>query len=123
MTAPSPQFRVTADGRVDVDAEWSARLTGTGTTTLTATGLPVTVDATAVTYAQFGVSGTGWRDTRVAQPLRLFPGEHAYVTPSNALTPFTVESSGLVDYAARYDTMFGGRGTRTLRAFEPAPPA
>ncbi|NUP00044.1 MAG: DUF11 domain-containing protein [Nonomuraea sp.] len=123
VTAPSPQFRVTADGRVDVDAEWSARLTGTGTTTLTATGLPVTVDATAVTYAQFGVSGTGWRETRVAQPLRLFPGEHAYVTPSNALTPFTVESSGLVDYAARYDTMFGGRGTRTLRAFEPAPPA
>ncbi|MFI7690035.1 hypothetical protein ACIBQ6_13240 [Nonomuraea sp. NPDC049655] len=122
VSAPSPQFRVGADGRVTVDAEWSAQLTGTGTTTLTATGLPVTVDATAVTYPQFGVSGAGWRETRVAQPLRLFPGGHTYLTASNAATPFTVRSPGLVDYAPQYDTVFDGRGTGTLRTLDPAAP-
>ncbi|MEU8382158.1 hypothetical protein [Streptosporangium sp. NPDC048865] len=121
VTMPGPQFRVTAGGLVEVDAEWSERLTGTGTATVVATGLAVTVDATAVTYPHFGVAGTGWRETRVVQPLRLFPGGHTYLaSTSSAATPFTVDTAGLVDYASQYDTVFGGRDTGTLRVLGPA---
>ncbi|MEU4408626.1 hypothetical protein AB0F88_29250 [Streptosporangium sp. NPDC023963] len=121
VTTPSPRFRVTGDGLIEVDAEWSERLTGTGTATVAATGLAVTVDATAVTYTHFGVAGAGWRETRVAQPLRLFPGGHTYLAfASSAAAPFTVDAAGLVGYESQYDDMLGGRGTGTLRALGPA---
>ncbi|MGJ6964170.1 hypothetical protein ACSDR0_19875 [Streptosporangium sp. G11] len=121
VSTPSPRFRVTADGLIEVDAEWSERLTGTGTARVAATGLAVTVDATAVTYTHFGVAGAGWRETRVAQPLRLFPGGHTYLAfASSAAAPFTVNGAGLVDYESQYEDMLGGRGTGTLRALGPA---
>jgi hypothetical protein len=115
--------RVTAAGQVDFDNQYATFLSGEGTATLTVTGLPVTIDATAVSYANFNLSSQGWWSTRQPQKLRLLPGTHTYIASGSAdRTPFVVTPAGLIDYDDSAGAPFSGRGTTTLKVLAPTGP-
>jgi Tol biopolymer transport system component/uncharacterized protein YcbK (DUF882 family) len=75
----------------------------------------VEMDATALSAPQFSVSGTGTYATRVVTALSLVPGDYA-LSAADGHVPFTVTTSGTVDYAVALDGVLTGRGTTRLTA-------
>lgn len=111
LTVP---FAVTAEGRVQYDPSLAGLLTGAGGTTLALHGFPVTVDASASGYPEFGVGGVGWWNARQARVLRLVPGSHYVSIPGGERLLFQVTSTGHVGYDAAMDGAFTGRDGTTL---------
>ncbi|MBL7512399.1 hypothetical protein I6A94_21380, partial [Frankia sp. CN4] len=108
-------FTVGADGRVDFDPQ-IGYASGRGTTTLAVQGLPVTIDATALTCQAFALSPTtGWIPAHPAagQP-RLLPGSFTFVScPAGRTFPLVLTPAGTFDYNPGL-TGVSGRGTSTL---------
>ncbi|MBL7500168.1 hypothetical protein I6A81_28765 [Frankia sp. CN7] len=113
-STPVP-FTVGADGRVDFDPQ-IGYASGRGTTTLAVQGLPVTIDATALTCQAFALSPTtGWIPAHPAagQP-RLLPGSFTFVScPAGRTFPLVLTPAGTFDYNPGL-TGVSGRGTSTL---------
>ncbi|MFI6735080.1 hypothetical protein ACIBI9_19315 [Nonomuraea sp. NPDC050451] len=80
-------------------------------------GLPAqgtVIDAGALQAPAFAVSGvSGWLDARKRHTLRLAPGRHTLSSPGATPIAFTVDDTGVVDYAPDL-TGVSGRGTHTL---------
>ncbi|WP_370971126.1 sigma factor [Amycolatopsis sp. cg9] len=111
LTVP---FAVTAEGRVQYDPGLRGTFTGEGGTSLALHGFPITVDASASGYPQFGVGGVGWWDARQARVLRLVPGSHYVSIPGGDRLLFQLTSTGHVGYDATVDGAFAGRDGTTL---------
>ncbi|MBO3752218.1 hypothetical protein J5X84_39695 [Streptosporangiaceae bacterium NEAU-GS5] len=107
-------IRIGADGLIDYDDQYGTILSGKATSTLTVTGVPVTVDASDLSYPNFGLSGHGWWSTRQPQTLRLLPGSHSLVVGGIGAWPFRIGADGLIDYDDQYGTILSGKGTTTL---------
>lgn len=113
-------FTVTPSGTVDYDASLDGYLAGRGTDTLTALGVLIHFDATALSPGQFNLnfSSTLVRDTATPSSLPLLPGVYSFCAPpSVACFNISVTSQGTVDYDAALDGFVAGRGTGTLRVF------
>jgi cysteine-rich repeat protein len=113
-------FVVTSTGLFDFGASLDSFVSGRGTSTLTVTGFPITFDATAMSSPSFTVDrgNAGGGPTSVPTTLRLLPGSYGeFNVPAgdeDASFPFSVTSTGAVDFDAAFDAYVAGRGTSTL---------
>ena len=108
------QFRVTDNGGIDfdpsLDGVWSVR----NTSTLVASGLPVTIDTSAADYLSSRVSGTASSTAPVRQ-LRLVPGSHTIQTGSADSVGFQITPDGLIDLGpGGGGNVLSGQDTSTL---------
>ncbi len=75
----------------------------------------ITVDATALSAAQFNIDFGSGSSTAQVTSLALSPGQHTFsAPPSQASFVFTVTSAGTVDFSSAFDPFVSGRGTSTL---------
>jgi hypothetical protein len=109
----SSTFTVTDTGKIQYEPRLEGILTGAGGTTLTVHGFRVTLDATEIDYAGFGVNGTTGTTERV-HVFRLLPGAHYLVVSNRASYPFTITDSGKVQYDPKYEGVYTGNGGTTL---------
>lgn len=117
-------FRIELDGTVGYADEVHGCLTGRGTRTVTVHGVPVNVDARALTTSTFTVLqaySLEREPSDVVQRFRLLPTLAGYHygawTVSGVLWPslgLTVGLDGRIDYPASADGWVSGRGTDTL---------
>ncbi len=112
-------FIVTSSGTVDFDPGLDGYVSGRDTSTLTVSGFPITIDATALSASgfnlNFGTAGGGAMNT--VTTLQLLPGNYSFHAPASNATAqfdFIVTSSGTVDFDPGLDGYVSGRGTSTL---------
>ncbi|MGW5741998.1 RNA polymerase sigma factor [Amycolatopsis sp. NPDC003861] len=98
-------FTVTATGGITFPAGSPGLLTWDDRT-LAVHGLPVTLDATGVDYANLTVSGAGWPAPQAIRTFRLLPGTHSVVTANGNSVPFTITTAGTVTYADALGVLF-----------------
>jgi len=106
-------FTVTASGGITFPDDPHHLLTWDGSGVLAVHGLPVTLDATDVDYANTTVSGAGWPAPQAVRTFRLLPGTHSVVTANGNSVPFTVTADGTVTYAT--DRFTSSEDGKTLR--------
>ncbi|NAS27364.1 hypothetical protein GT755_37560 [Herbidospora sp. NEAU-GS84] len=106
-------FTVDTAGVVDYAPDVPG-VSGRGTHTLTVTGLPVGLDATALAYPYLGLSGLGWWSTSQHQALNLLPGTYSLVVGGVGGWPVKVTAAGRFEYGPQYATMLSGQGTTAL---------
>jgi len=105
-------FTVDPTGVVDYDPALTY-VSGRGTHTLTLSGLPITIDGTALAYQYVAFSSaTPWM-TNTRQTLRLLPGRYTFYGAGATGVPITFDPTGTIDYDPQY-TYVSGRGTNTL---------
>lgn len=98
------RFRVTDDGKVEIDPTYARWATGAGTPRLTVHAVEITIDATATTHTRVMVSGiTVWKDARSEQVVRLLPGDHRLAAFDGGAYDFVIRDDGRVDYAPSLD--------------------
>lgn len=107
-------FRVTTDGKIEYGQPYAHLLSGVGTGTLTITGIPVTLDATDLSYPYIGLVGHGWRSTKQVQNLRLLPGTHSLIVGGVGTWPFRITDEGRFAYSTEEAAILSGVGTTTL---------
>ena len=92
--ATSFPFDVTTAGTVDFDHAVDAYVSGRGTDTLVVTGLPLTVDATSLSTALFGIlaGNAGVRPTASPAVMRLLPGDYTFNSPNTPTSVFRSRS-------------------------------
>ena len=118
-------FDMGSDGVIDFDPTLDAYVSGRGTSTLTVTGFPVTIDTSNLTAPQFAFMGhQGIDATSGGVSLQLMP--HGYNLQSAVTTTattragrvdFTVETDGtitLTNPALEADGIVSGDGTNAL---------
>ena len=108
-------FTVSGTGTVDYAPELDAILAGRGSNQLTVFGIPITIDATALTGGRLNLHNvhefaTG---TSVLVTARLLPGTYV-VSDIVGSAAFTVNAAGTVDFAPELNGVFSGRGTNQL---------
>jgi hypothetical protein len=115
-------FTLGNDGTLDFDSSHDAYVSGRGTATLTVAGLPLTIDATALSHSAFNILAgeAGGGQSSQVTTLRLLPTTngfplsfHSPPSTGNSFA-FTFSTSGTVDFAASLDLYVSGRGTGTL---------
>jgi hypothetical protein len=118
-------FTVDFDGNLQFDASYDAFLDGRGTTTMTAVGFDVTIDATALSYgAASAVPYLPPVDPDNPTTFRLLPdigiSIHQFEIPGGGSNGtkfnFTVDFAGNVQYEAALEDFFNGAGSDTLTA-------
>ncbi|WP_125727713.1 RNA polymerase sigma factor [Kibdelosporangium aridum] len=108
-------FTITPQGHVTYKPEHQGTLTGTGTTTLTAHGKPITINTAELDYANTSLLGLNWTTPNTNRTYRLLPGNHHLVASNGTATIlFTITPQGHVTYKPEYRTVFTGEGTTTL---------
>ena len=109
-------FTVQLDGTVNFDPSLDGFLGGRGTSTLVVNGFQFTVDATALTSANFNVVGDVGNPfpTNLVGALTRIPGTKTFQNGSGGNFLFTVGLDGKLDYDSSLDTFVSGRGTTTL---------
>jgi hypothetical protein len=111
-------FQVNHDGTVSYPGGDMGVLSGTGTTTLHASStVAITVDVSATSHTEFGVSGCGWLYSSSPQRLRVLPGNYLFwynTYPANSSVPFTITASGLITYDSSAAAVLTGAGSATL---------
>jgi hypothetical protein len=115
------QFEITPEGLVDyqpsLDVTQGGFLSDRGTMTLTLIGLPVTLDARELSNDRYLILGvTDWLTNTEPYTLRLLPGSYSIVQGNGLVTEvaFTLNSNGLIDYAAESNAFLAGRGTNSI---------
>lgn len=103
---------VAADGTLDYDHALDAFITGRGTTNLVLIGTEVTIDARIYGNTSLYFEGIFF-DTSTVFRARVLPGTHG-IEVGSILVSFTVGFDGLIDYAAIWDGILGGRHTKSL---------
>ena len=114
-------FTLGIDGMLDFDASHDGYASGRGTSTLTVVGLPLTIDATALSHPDFNMlsGGAGSGLSSLVSTFRLLPTTGyplVFQSPASTLNlfPFTFSTNGTVDYDLSHDAYVSGRGTSTL---------
>jgi len=108
-------FTLAANGGVRWDVKWDPYLSVRADGVLVVSGLPVTIDATAVAVSSYSLSGVANFSNTRAQQARLLPGAYTLVFPGIATHPiFTVNDDGLIEFDPRWDPYLSGRGETTL---------
>jgi len=104
-------FSVTGTGLVGYAAGLEGLLTGAGTTTVAVHGFPITLDMTDLGYANATVSGVAFGVPRPVRTLRLLPGTHNVIANGGYTVPFTVTTTGKVQYDPKPQGILTGAGT------------
>ncbi|MEW6429928.1 MAG: hypothetical protein AB1730_00355 [Myxococcota bacterium] len=83
---------------------------------LTASAVPITIDATALEsgYGLVIQPGAAWESNGVVHAYDLAPGAYTFQDNTNVRFDFTVTAAGTVDYPAVADGFVSGRGTPSL---------
>ncbi|MCE6999092.1 hypothetical protein LZG04_30445 [Saccharothrix sp. S26] len=106
-------FHVTENGQIRYSSAYDGMLAGRDTSTLRVRGLPITLDASELSYQSATVSGTGVSQTRT-KTVNLWPGPHFVQTPAGDRLDFEVTPAGVVRYGPQVDPVLDGAGTSTL---------
>jgi len=109
------RFDLTPAGLLDYDPALDGVFSGRGTTTLTLTGKPLHMDATAMTPQELVFNGfAGFHGDRVFT-YRLLPGgSPLLLSKTGTRIQPTFSLDGTVDYPSSLDGVLAGRGTSTL---------
>ncbi len=116
-SAGSSLFKVSMDGRIEINLGSTGYLAGHGTTTLVVTGYSIVFDCRGLSVARFLLVGLGidWLPTEQPATLRLLPGNYEVYSPAaSPETVVRVTHDGRLDYESKYDGYLAGRGTTTL---------
>ncbi|WP_026425112.1 RNA polymerase sigma factor [Actinokineospora inagensis] len=114
MNGNTVPFTVTDDGTVAYDSTMDRILTGAGTSTLTAHGLPVTVDYTDLDGTNATLDGAGWPVPQKVRTFRMLPGKQNFRTAGGQFVPFVLAADGRIDYDTSANSLLTGRGGNTL---------
>lgn len=118
-------WRIDRNGALDFAPVLDAFLSGRGTRTLTAKGLPITIDATAEGPGTFQITTVLGLDSisrAVPQTLSLLPSvAHRFLSDKHSFV-FSVTPNGSIEFAPTLDSVVRGRGTRSLTLLPTARP-
>jgi hypothetical protein len=112
-------FSVSSTGTVDFDSTADSYASGRGTSTLTVSGLPITVDARGLSPSTWSLTASegGGGSTSQVSTIRVLPGLYRFETPAShaGMTfHFTLGIDGILQFDPALDAYVSGRGTSAL---------